>query len=129
MKQKIITWAVTIVIAAIGFPFYWVHTHGPDSTVDSMFTGLAFTGEVGNYCTSDAVKEQVKMGLGLIIMQNGMKEGVEHEVAKTDKRDDGTATVAVKLTSGSKTAAVDFTLEKEEGFFGSWKISGIAKGK
>ncbi len=129
MKQKIITWAVAIVIAAIGFPFYWVHTHGPDSTVDSLFNGLAITGEVGNYCTSDAVKEQVQVGLGLIIMQNGLKEEIEHEVAKTDKNDDGTATVAVKLTSGAKSAAVDFSLKKEEGFFGSWKISGIAKGK
>ncbi len=89
MTQKIIALAVAIVIAAIGFPFYWVHTHGPDSTVDSMFNGLALTGQVGNYCTSDVVKEKVQMGLGLIILQNGMKEELDHEVSKVEKKDDG----------------------------------------
>ena len=128
MKQKLIVYAIAIAICAVGFPFYWEFTHGPDSTVDKMFNGMALTGAVG-YCADASVKDKVQMGLGLTIMQSGMTNDVDHDIVKTDKKDDGTATVSVKLSSSGKSATVDFTLKKEDGLFGDWKITDIAKGK
>ena len=128
MKQKIITWAVAIVICAIVFPFYWNFKNGPDNTVDNMLNGVALTGEIG-YCADATVKEKVQAGLGLVILQSGMKKDVEHDVVKTEKKGDGTATVSVKLSSEGKSAMVDFALKKEDGFFGEWRITGISKGK
>jgi len=128
MKQKIIIYAVAIAICVIGFPFYWGFTHGPDSTVDKMFDGMALTGEPG-YCADATVKEKVQMGLGAIILQSGMTKDVDHDVVKTEKRDDGTATVSVKLSSEGKSAVVDFALKKEDGLLGEWKITDIVKGK
>ena len=128
MKQKIMVYAIAIVACAIGFPFYWGFTHGPDSTIEKMFDGMAIIGEPG-YCVDASVKEQVQLGLGAIIMQNGLTKDVESDIVKTEKKDDGTATVSVKLSSGNKSAMVEFSLKKEEGFLGDWKITGIAKGK
>ena len=71
MKQKLIVYTIAIAICAVGFPFYWEFTHGPDSTVDKMFNGMALTGAVG-YCADASVKDKVQMGLGLTIMQSGM---------------------------------------------------------
>ena len=105
-------YAIAIVACAIGFPFYWGFTHGPDSTIEKMFDGMAITGEPG-YCVDASVKEQVQLGLGAIIMQNGLTKDVESGVVKTEKKDDGTATVSVKLSSGNKSAMVEFSLKKK----------------
>ena len=68
-------------------------------------------------------------GLCMLLMQSGLTKGYEADVVKTNKADDGTATVCVKLYNGDKNAMIDFKLKKEDGFFGEWKITGTEKHK
>ena len=148
MKQKIIVYVIAIAICAVGFPFYYGFTHGPDHTIDKMFTALMINSFIDSHgkkakeaddtiapmCASKEVAEKVAVGVGLLLMPIVGDDGYEYDILKTSK-DGDSATVSVKLYSGEKSVVADFKLSKVkngdplESFFGRWVLQGVEKGK
>ena len=143
MKQKIIIYVIAIAICTVGFPFYYGFTHGPDHTIDKMFTTLMLnSGSKGKdadaaialMCASKEVAEKIAFGVGLMLMPIVGDDGYEYDILKTTK-DGDSATVSVKLYNGDKSVVADFKLKKVkdgdplESFFGRWLLQGVEKGK
>ena len=143
MKQKIIVYVIAIAICAVGFPFYYGFTHGPDHTIDKMFTYLMLNNHskgkeadaaIAPMCASKEVAEKIALGVGIMVMPVVGKDGYEYDILKTTK-DGDSATVAVKLYSGEKSVVADFQLKKVkdgdplESLFGRWVLQGVEKGK
>ena len=143
MKQKVIVYVIAIAICAVGFPFYYGFTHGPDYTIDKMFTTLMInsgsTGKeaddaIASMCASKEVAEKIAVGVGMMVMPIVGSDGYEYDILKTSK-DGDSATVSVKLYSDKKSVVADFKLNKVkngdplESFFGRWVLQGVEKGK
>ena len=148
MKQKIIAYVIAIAICVVGFPFYYGFTHGPDNTIDKMFTYLMVNNFIDSHgknakeaddaiapmCASKEVAEKIALGVGMMVMPIVGKDGYEYDILKTSK-DGDSATVSVKLYSGEKSVVADFKLNKVkdgdplESFFGRWVLQGVEKGK
>ena len=143
MKQKIIVYVIAIAICVAGFPLYYGFTHGPDHTIDKMFTTLMFnsgsTGKdaddaIASLCASKEVAEKIAVAVGVMLMPIVGSDGYEYDIVKTSK-DGDSATVAVKLYSGEKSVVADFQLKKVkdgdplESLFGRWILQGVEKGK
>ena len=143
MKQKIIVYVIAIAICAVGFPFYYGFTHGPDHTIDKMFTTLMLNSgskgkdadaAIASMCASKEVAEKIAFGVGLMLMPIVGDDGYEYDILKTTK-DGDSATVSVKLYNGDKSVVADFKLKKVkdgdplESFFGRWLLQGVEKGK
>lgn len=140
---------VALAIFAATFPFYYEFKHGPDDTIDNMFTSLVLNKyltkaakvevETNNvfepWCESKDVANQITLHVGLLllpIIANG--DYWEYDIIKTHK-DGDSATVSVKLYNNKKSVIVDFLLKKvKEGdmferHFGRWVLHGVEKGK
>lgn len=143
MKQKIIAYVIAIAICAVGFPFYYGFTHGPDHTIDKMFTTLMLNNNsrgkeaddaIASMCASKEVAEKIAVGVGMMLMPIVDSDGYEYDILKTSKEGDS-AIVSVKLYSGKKSVVADFKLNKVkngdplESFFGRWVLQGVEKGK
>ena len=143
MKQKIIVYVIAIAICAVGFPFYYGFTHGPDHTIDKMFTTLMLNNNsrgkeaddaIASMCASKEVAEKIAVGVGMMLMPIVDSDGYEYDILKTSKEGDS-AIVSVKLYSGKKSVVADFKLNKVkngdplESFFGRWVLQGVEKGK
>ena len=143
MKQKIIAYVIAIAICAVGFPFYYGFTHGPDHTIDKMFTTLMLNNNsrgkeaddaIASMCASKEVAEKITVGVGMMLMPIVDSDGYEYDILKTSKEGDS-AIVSVKLYSGKKSVVADFKLNKVkngdplESFFGRWVLQGVEKGK
>ena len=143
MKQKVIAYVIAIAICAVGFPFYYGFTHGPDQTIDRMFTTLMLNSSskgkdadaaIASMCASKEVAEKIAVGVGIMLMPVVGKDGYEYDILKTTK-DGDSATVSVKLYNGKKSVIADFKLKKVkdgdplESFFGRWLLLGVEKGK
>ena len=143
MKQKIIVYVIAIAICVVGFPLYYGFTHGPDHTIDKMFTCLMVNSgshgkeaddAIAPLCASKEVAEKIALGVGMLLMPIVGSDGYEYDILKTSK-DGDSATVSVKLYSGEKSVVADFKLNKVkdgdplESFFGRWVLQGVEKGK
>jgi len=148
MKQKVMVYVIAIAICAVGFPFYYGFTHGPDHTIDKMFTYLMVNNFIDSHgkkakeandaiapmCASKEAAEKIALSVGMMVMPIVGSDGYEYDILKTIK-DGDSATVSVKLYSGEKSVVADFKLNKVkngdplESFFGRWVLHGVEKGK